>query len=173
MISPTENEKFAIPLIAPEVSCDAFGNFVPNVLRDSFDRIRNASGLIHGGQLPKGSPPTQVMKEMKGNSKTKYEIVQIIPSIWGGSGCHPDNLNFPSYKQIKTKSTTPSTLDLEIADHLSEQGNMIVFSFDYKYEGTDVFPLKTRRFIDVIHKNGHRMFFRNGAELKLAGSLDS
>lgn len=100
MISPTENEKFAIPLIAPEISCDAIGNFVPNVLRDSFDRIRNASGLIHGGKLPKGSPPSQMMKEMKGNFKTKYEIVQIIPAVWGGSGCHPDNLNFPSYKQV-------------------------------------------------------------------------
>ncbi|KAE9550701.1 hypothetical protein FO519_006084 [Halicephalobus sp. NKZ332] len=168
MISPTENQKFAIPLVETEVGLDSGRNFVPKVLRDSKGRIKNACGSIKGGNLPKGDQPSKVITEMIGSHKAKY-IQQIIPSIWGG-GSHLDNIIFPSHKQIKTKTFGVSKLDQEIADHLSKPGSSIVFSFDYKYEGAEIIPSKTRKFIDLIHSDGERTFFRNGTEYKLANS---
>lgn len=181
MISPTENEKFAIPLVEKSVSRDSGGNFVPRVIRDSIGRIKNASGLIKGGNLPKGDQPSEVTAEMLGSHKAKY-IQQIIPSIWGG-GNHVDNLVFPSHKQvctigsklnydnllqIKTKTFGLSKLDEEIAEHLSKPGSSVIFSFDYKYEDKEVIPCKTRKFIDLVQDSGDRIFLRNGAEYKLA-----
>lgn len=99
MISPTENEKFAIPLVEKEVSLDSGGNFVPRILRDPTGRIKNASGLIKGGSLPKGDQPSKATAELLGSHKAKY-IQQIIPSIWGG-GNHVNNLIFPSQKQVR------------------------------------------------------------------------
>lgn len=98
MITPSENEKFAIPLVAEKVNLDAEGNYVPNVIRDKYDRIVSANGVILGGKIPKGGSISPLAKSSF--FKEKYNVQQIIPACWGGSGSNPDNLIFPSHRQV-------------------------------------------------------------------------
>lgn len=60
----------------------------------------------------------------------------------------------------------PTEFDFEISEHFLKCGNSIIFNYDYKYENDEIFPSKTRRYVDVIHENGDKMFFRNGVQYK-------
>uniref|UniRef100_A0A914YX05 Uncharacterized protein n=1 Tax=Panagrolaimus superbus TaxID=310955 RepID=A0A914YX05_9BILA len=169
MISPFDNQKFAIPIAASKVNRDSAGNFVPKVQRDLYDRITKAEGIIEAkDEMPSGSTISEMLENIfQRHCGTKVNVQQIIPKCWGGSGGHPDNYILPSAKQIKTKIKGPSELELQIADYLKQKGTKIIFCYEFKYENDSDFPVNSRRYIDVIQTDGCRRFFRNGLEYKL------
>uniref|UniRef100_A0A7E4UYC2 COesterase domain-containing protein n=1 Tax=Panagrellus redivivus TaxID=6233 RepID=A0A7E4UYC2_PANRE len=165
MISPSEDIKFAIPLVEPLVCRDSVGNFVPHVVRDDYDRIVRAAGKIEGGVLPPGSVLSELLSETV--TKEKVRIHQIIPVVWGGSGAHVDNVMYPTLKQHTNKAQGPTELEVEIAEHLKFKENSVIFFYNFKYDGESLFPSKAKRYIDVVHANGYRDCYRNGAQYEM------
>ena len=103
MISPSVNQKFAIPITACRSNRDSSGNFVPAVVRDSYDRIVKAEGVIEvKDEMPSGSSISPMMENiLRHHCGTKVNVYQLIPECWGGSGGHPDNYILPTPKQVK------------------------------------------------------------------------